>query len=126
MKRSTILKSILLLCALVAGSSSVWATDVTINFGTDSGDWAAHGTATTNATFTDSDNRVWTRTYSSNNQQSGQAGYSQFGNSSNACTSLVITATAGSDMTVTAFSIKMAGASGGNSPTTGTIYLYKI
>ena len=29
-------------------------------------------------------------------------------------------------MTVTAFSVKMAGASGGSSPTTGTIYLYKV
>ena len=101
----------------------MWATDVTINFGSDDTDWKAH--VSDNDSYTDSDSRTWTRTYSANNNSSGQAGYSQFGNASNACTSLVLTATAGSDMTVTAFSVTMAGASGGKSPTTGTIYLYK-
>ena len=37
MRRSTILKSLLLLCALVAGSSSVWGAEgdvtVTVNYG---------------------------------------------------------------------------------------------
>ena len=114
----------LLLCALIVGSGTMWAedpTNVTINFGTTTGYWAAH----TNATYTDSDSRVWTRTCSVSNM-SGQGGYSQFGNASNTCGSLVFTATAGTDMTVTAFSVTMAGASGGNSPTTGTIYLYKV
>lgn len=93
-------------------------TDVTINFGTTSGYWAAH----TTTSYTDSDSRSWSRTYSAGNKSSGQAGYSQFGNSDNTCTSLVFTATAGSDMTVTAFSVTMSGAS---SNTAGTIYLYK-
>ena len=115
------MKTMLLLCALVVGSMNGWATDVTINFGTDANDWAAH----TTASYTDSDSRTWSRTYSAGSKSSGQADYSQFGNSSNACTSLILTATAGSDMTVTAFSVKMVGASGGTSPTTGTIYLYK-
>lgn len=112
----------LLLCALMAGAGNAWAdgTNVTINFGTTTGYWSAH----TSASYTDSDSRSWSRTCAVSNM-SGQAGYSQFGNSSNTCTSLVFTATAGSDMTVTAFSVTMAGASGGNSPTTGTIYLYK-
>ena len=33
MKKTTLIKTMLLLCALVAGSSSVWAADVTISFG---------------------------------------------------------------------------------------------
>ena len=97
----------------------MWATDVTINFGTTTGYWAAHN----DATYTDSDSRTWTRVCSVSNM-SGQAGYSQFGNTSNTPTA-TLTATAGSDITVTAFSVTMSGASGGNSPTTGTIYLYK-
>ena len=111
----------LLLCALIVGSSNVWAVDVTINFGTTTGYWAAH----TNDSYTDSDSRAWSRTCSVSNM-SGQAAYSQFGNSSNACGSLELTATAGKNMTVTAFSVTMSGASGGSSPTTGTIYLYKV
>lgn len=119
MKRFTLLKSFLLLCALIAGAGTAWATDVTINFGTATNYWSAH----TSASYTDSDNRVWTRVCSVNNM-SGQAAYSQFGNTSNTPT-VTLSATAGSDMTITAFSVTMAGASGGNSPTTGTIYLYK-
>ena len=118
------MKIMLLLCALIVGSGTMWAEDptsVTINFGTTTGYWAAHTNATT---YTDSDSRTWTRTCSVSNM-SGQGAYSQFGNASNTCESLVFTATAGSNMTVTAFSVTMAGASGGNSPTTGTIYLYK-
>ena len=122
MKKLYLMKTMLLLFALVVGSSSVWATDVEINFGTSDGYWAAESAEN----YTDSDDREWSRTFSAGGKSSGQAGYSQFGNSSNTCTSLVFTATAGSDMTVTAFSVKMAGASGSSSTTTGTIYLYKI
>ena len=63
MKRKLLTRMALLLCALTAGSSSVWAdepTNVSISFGTGTGAWAAH----TNSTFTDSDNRVWSRTFS--------------------------------------------------------------
>ena len=55
---------------------------------------------------------------------SGQAAYSQFGNASNT-PDVELYATAGSNINVSAFSVKMNGASGGASPTTGTIYLYK-
>lgn len=120
MKQLVLLKQLLLLFALIVGSTSAWAVDVTINFGTTTGYWAAH----TNASYTDSDQRVWTRTCSVSNM-SGQAAYSQFGNSSNPCESLEFTATAGDNMTVTAFSVTMAGASGSSNPTKGTIYLYK-
>ena len=105
----------------------IWADDpveVTINFGTTTDYWAAHSADGTNDTYTDSDNRVWTRTCAVSNR-SGQAAYSQFGNASNACTSLEFSATAGAAIDVSAFSVTMAGASGGSSPTTGTIYLYK-
>ena len=114
-------------CMLMAVLSigQVWATGpITINFGTTTGYWAAHSADGTNDTYTDSDSRVWTRTCAVSNR-SGQAGYSQFGNASNACTSLEFSAPAGSDITVSAFSVTMTGASGGATPTTGTIYLYK-
>ncbi len=118
-------RTMLLLCALIAGSGTVWAddesTNVTIKFGTGEGCWAAH----TSGSFTDSDSREWSCTYTAGGKSSGQTTYSQFGNSSNTCTSLVLTATAGSDFTLTTFSVKMAGASGSSSPTKGTVYLYK-
>ena len=106
----------------------MWAddpTNVTINFGTTSGYWAAHTNDANQSysTYTDSDSRQWTRVCSVSNM-SGQAGYSQFGNTDNTPT-VTFTATAGSDMTVTAFSVTMNGASGGNKPSAGTIYLYK-
>lgn len=116
-------KMMLLVAVMLTGAGTAWAEDptsVTINFGTTTGYWSAH----TNENYTDSDSRMWSRTCSVSNM-SGQAAYSQFGNASNACKSLELTATAGSDITVTAFSVTMAGASGGTSPTTGTIYLYK-
>ena len=116
MKHLNLLKSTLLLCALIVGSTSVWAVDVTINFGTTAGYWSAHSSDS----YTDSDSRIWTRACSVSNM-SGQAGYSQFGNASNTPTVTLI-ATAGSDMTVTAFSVTMKGASGDSK---GTIYLYK-
>ncbi|MBR1651779.1 MAG: BACON domain-containing protein [Alloprevotella sp.] len=115
-------KTFLLVCLLaIVGTNASWGTEVTITFGTGNGAWAAH----TTSTYTDSDSIQWTRTYSAGNKSSGQAGYSQFGNSSNACTSLVLTATTGKEITLTTFSVTMAGASGGNTPTAGTIYLYK-
>lgn len=109
---------------MIVGSGTAWAedqTNVTINFGTTTGCWAAHSSNS----YVDSDSRTWTRSCSVSNM-SGQSGYSQFGNASNTCGSLTFTATAGSDIIVTSFSVTMAGASGGNSPTEGTIYLYKI
>ena len=108
----------LLLCALVAGSTSVWAVDVTINFGTTTGYWAAH----TSGSYEDSDSRTWSCTYDAGNKSSGQAGYSQFGNSSNVCKSLEFTATVGKDINLTSFSVSMIGAS---ASTAGKIYLYK-
>ena len=121
MKQSFTFKWLIMSLMLVMGVGHAWAEDVTINFGTTTGYWSAH----TSSTYTDSDSREWSCTFNSNNAKSGQSGYSQFGNGSNTCTSLVLKASAGDDITVTAFSVKMAGASGGNSPTTGTIYLYK-
>ena len=122
MKQKNIFKKLLtLVLLLVASTTGAWAdeTNVTINFGTTTGYWAAHN----NASYTDSDSRTWTRVCSVSNM-SGQAAYSQFGNTSNT-PNVTLTATAGKDMTLTAFSVTMYGASGGSSPTTGTIYLYK-
>ena len=112
------LKLFSLLCLLLVGVGHVWAdpTNVSISFGT--GNWVANS----NASYEDSDSRTWSRTFSAGNKSSGGTGYAQFGNSNNACTSLVFTATAGSAMTVTAFSATLEGAS---AQTAGTIYLYK-
>lgn len=112
------LVSLICLCMLTIGVGNVWGTDVTINFGTTTGYWAAH----TDNSYTDSDSRSWSRTYSAGDKSSGQESYSQFGNKDNSCTSLILTATAGKAMTVTAFSVTMAG---GSTSTAGTIYLYK-
>lgn len=118
--KQKLLKTLVLLCALIVGSATSWAeTDVTINFGTTSGYWYAHGS---NDTFEDSDSRTWTREYTAGGKASGGPAYSQFGNSSNTCTSLIFTATAGSEFTLTKFSVTMEGAS---ATTAGTIYLYK-
>lgn len=122
MKQKNFLKKLLtLVLLLVASTTGAWAdeTEVTINFGTTTGYWAAHNVAS----YTDSDSRTWTRDCSVSNM-SGQAAYSQFGNTSNT-PNVTLTATAGKDMTLTAFSVTMFGASGGSSPTVGTIYLYK-
>ena len=122
MKQTSLFKQFFLLVLLLVGSATgAWAddTEVTINFGTTTGYWAAHN----DASYIDSDSRTWTRVCSVSNM-SGQAAYSQFGNTSNT-PNVTLTATAGKDMTLTAFSVTMYGASGGSSPTTGTIYLYK-
>ncbi len=124
MKQKNIFKKLLtLVLLLVASTTGAWAddTEVTINFGSTEGYWAAHN----DASYTDSDSRTWTRTFSAGGKSSYSTNYSQFGNASNTCTDLEFIATAGEDMTLTAFSVTMSGASGGSSPTTGTIYLYK-
>ena len=122
MKQTSLFKQFFLVVLLLVGSATgAWAddTEVTINFGTTTGYWAAHN----DASYIDSDSRTWTRVCSVSNM-SGQAAYSQFGNTSNT-PNVTLTATAGKDMTLTAFSVTMYGASGGTNPTTGTIYLYK-
>ena len=122
MRKLKLFLSLLVLVTISIGN--VWAADptsVTINFGTTENYWAAH----TNSTFTDSAKRQWACSWTAGGKSSGQAGYSQFGNSSNACTDFVLTVTAGSDISVSAFSVTVAGASGSSSPTTGRIYLYK-
>ena len=124
MKQKNFFKKLLtLVLLLVASTTGAWAddTEVTINFGSTEGYWAAHN----DASYTDSDSRTWTRTFSAGGKSSYSTNYSQFGNASNTCTDLEFIATAGEDMTLTAFSVTMSGASGGSSPTTGTIYLYK-
>ena len=124
MKQTSLFKQFFLLVLLLVGSATgAWAdeTQVTINFGSTEGYWAAHN----DASYTDSDSRTWTRTFSAGERSSYGTNYSQFGNSSNTCTDLEFIATAGKDMTLTAFSVTMSGASGGNSPTVGIIYLYK-
>ena len=124
MRRSFLLKSLLLLCALVAGSSSVWATDGTLTlsssnkFGTSSG-----------STKNDDQDNTWTCTGSNiqntySNDYSGQ----QFGTSK---TNDTYTFTANfTGYTVTNVSIKAAAGSptptydisvGGNSKKSGSL-----
>lgn len=113
--------TLIILCSIGVGNVRGADTNVTIKFGTTNGYWAAHNTAS----YTDSDSRSWSRTYAANKQSSGGENYSQFGNNNkgNVCKSLILTATAGKAMTITAFSVTMAG---GDNKTAGTIYLYKM
>ena len=119
-RRHSALKHLAFMLLFLLGSLNVWGEDPvsgSILLGNASGEW----NATTTASFTDENDLEWSRTYSSNNKQSIQSGMCQFGNSSNPCTSLVLSTTIGSQVTLSAFS---ANFTGGASKTSGTIKLY--
>lgn len=119
-RRYSALKHLAFMLLFLLGSLNVWGADPvsgSIVLGNASGAWDA----TTTASFTDENDLEWSRTYSSNNKQSIQGGMCQFGNSSNPCTSLVLSTTIGSQVTLSAFS---ANFTGGASKTSGTIKLY--
>ena len=104
---------------LLIGVGKMWGNPVsgTIYLGDLTGNW----NATTSGSFTDGNNLSWSRTYSSGNKQSIQNHICQFGNSNNACTSLIFTTTIGQAVTLSAFSADFVG---GASKTSGTIKLY--
>ena len=130
MKKLHLLKTILLLCALIAGSNSAWADDVTgtINFGSADGSTKIQGSTssgTGTVTYTDSgdDNlgNTWTITTVTSNEKSFTqfASYSQVGAGSKPVTSITLTTTLPASQTIKAFSAKF----GGFSSTAGSVTL---
>ena len=120
----------LLLFALIAGSSSLWAVDVTgtINFGNASGSTqikgnssSGTGTVTYTDTGKDSQGNTWTITTVTSNDKSftQNSAYSQVGASSKPVTSITFTTTLPASQTIKAFSAKF----GGFSNTAGDITL---
>lgn len=108
----------LLLFALIVGSSSVWAEDVTgtIKFG------SATGSTNVNAasvTGDDSQGNTWTVTTVGTTSFTPNANYAQIGASKSPATSITFTTTLSNDVTITAFSAKFGGFSG----TAGTVTL---
>ena len=116
MKKLLLMKTMLLLCALVAGSSSVWAGDVvgTINF---------NGSATkindASVTGNDSQGNEWTITTVGTTSYTSSSTYYQVGSSSKPATSITFTTTLPSSQTIKAFSAKF----GGFSSTAGDVTL---
>ncbi len=125
--KKLLLKSMLLLSALIVGSSSVWAGDVTsiINFGSASGSTKIEGKNGTSSPYTDSGNdsqgNTWTITTVTSNAKSftQSTSYSQVGASSKPVTSITFTTTLPQSRTIKAFSAKF----GGFSNTAGDITL---
>lgn len=119
MKQKLLLKTMLLLFALIASSSSVWAADVTgtINFGSASGSTAINSTSVTG---NDSQGNEWTiTTVMTQTSFTQNASYSQVGASSKPATSITFTTTLPKSQTIKAFSAKF----GGFSSTAGDVTL---
>ena len=118
MKHFNLLKTLLLLCALIVGSLSGWAdgTTATISFAT--ANTKINGVSITGK---DSQDNTWTistvgtTSFTNNN---GQA-YSQIGSSSKPATSITFTTTLAEEVNITAFSAKFGGFNG----TAGTVTL---
>lgn len=128
MRKTFLLKPLLLLCALiVGGTSSVWAEDVsgTINFGSAAGSTQIKGKTGDASPYTDSGTdskgNTWTITTVTSNAKSftQNAAYSQVGASSKPVTSITFTTTLPSSYTIKSFSAKFGGFSG----TAGTVTL---
>ena len=115
--KKLLLKSMLLLCALIAGSLDGWAVDVTsiINFGSASGSTMIEGKNGTSSPYTDSGNdsqgNTWTITTVTSNTKSftQSATYSQVGAASKPVTSITFTTTLPQSRTIKAFSAKFGG-----------------
>ena len=105
------MKTMLLLCALIVGSSSVWAEDVTgtISFGNASGSTKISGTSITGD---DNQGNTWTITTDGTTSFTQNASYSQVGKSSLPATSITFTTTLPGAQTIKAFSAKFGGFNG--------------
>ena len=127
MKKLLLMKTMLLLCALIVGSSSVWAEDVTgtINFGSAQGSTKIQGTTGSASPYTDTGNdsqgNTWTITTVTSNDKSftQNTTYSQVGAAKKPATSITFTTTLPANQTIKAFSAKFGGFSG----TAGTVTL---
>ena len=118
MKKTFLLKTMLLLCALIAGTSSSWAGDVTgtINFGSASGSTNINDASVTGD---DSQGNTWTVTTAGTTSFTPNASYAQVGAAKKPATSITFTTTLPSSQTIKAFSAKFGGFSG----TAGTVTL---
>ena len=118
MKQKLLLKTMLLLFALIAGSSSSWAGDVvgTINFGSTSGSTNINSASITGD---DSQGNEWTITTVGTTSFTPNSAYAQVGSSNKPATSITFTTTLPKSQTIKAFSAKF----GGFSSTAGTVTL---
>ncbi len=118
MKQKSLLKTMLLLFALIAGSSSVWAGDVvgTINFGSADGSTNIN---TSPKTGDDSQGNTWTITTEGTTSFTPNSAYAQVGSGSKPATSITFTTTLPKSQTIKAFSAKFGGFNG----TAGTVTL---
>ena len=118
MKQTNFLKSFFLLCALIVGSSSVWAagTSGTINFGNGSGDLNVNDSSVSGD---DNQSNTWTVTTAGTTSYTPTADYAQIGSSKKPATSITFTMTLAANQNITAFSAKF----GGFGDTAGTVTL---
>ena len=118
MKQKTLLKTMLLLCALIVGYGSAWAGDVvgTINFGSATG---CTNINQASVTGNDSQGNEWTITTVGTTSFTPNASYAQVGSSSKPATSITFTTTLPESQTIKAFSAKF----GGFNSTAGTVTL---
>ena len=118
MKQKLLLKSLVLLFALITGSTSVWADDVvgTINFGSASGSTNINSASVTG---NDSQGNEWTITTEGTTSFTPNASYAQVGSGSKPAKSITFTTTLPSSQTIKAFSAKF----GGFSATAGDVTL---
>ncbi len=116
MRKITFLKSLLLLCALMAGVGSAWADGHTgtITFGT-------NDVKINSASVTGNDDLVneWTITTEGTTSFTGNTNYYQVGSSSKPANSITFTTTLSEDVEISAMSAKFGGFNG----TAGTITL---
>ncbi len=117
MKKTLLLKTMFLLCAIIFGTSA-WADELTgtINFG------SADGSTKVNAesvTGDDSQGNTWTITTAGTTSFTQNAGYSQIGKKAEPATSITFTTTLTNDVNITSFSAKF----GGFASTAGTVTL---
>ena len=114
--KQKLLKTLVLLCALIVGSATSWADTATINFGSADGSTSINKASVTGG---DSQGNNWTITTVGTTSFTPNASYAQVGSSKKPATSITFTTTLANDVNVTSFSAKFGGFSG----TAGTVTL---
>ena len=112
--KQKLLKTLVLLCALIVGSATSWADTATINFGSADGSTSINKASVTGG---DSQGNNWTITTVGTTSFTPNASYAQVGSSKKPATSITFTTTLANDVNVTSFSAKFGGFSG----TAGTV-----
>lgn len=114
--KQKLLKTLVLLCALIVGSATSWADTATITFGNADGSTSINEASVTGD---DSQGNKWTITTVGTTSFTPNASYAQVGSSKKPATSITFTTTLANDVNVTSFSAKFGGFSG----TAGTVTL---